>query len=66
MNANKERSVRPCRAELRHRTLIVNRTHLMHALREYESFYNEHRSHRTLRAAAPLPRSPNRSSHRNN
>jgi putative transposase len=26
----------------------------MHALREYETFYNEHRSHRALRAAAPL------------
>jgi putative transposase len=26
----------------------------LHALREYETFYNEHRSHRALRAAAPL------------
>jgi hypothetical protein len=32
----------------------VNQAHLLHALREYEAFYNEHRPHRTLRAAAPL------------
>jgi putative transposase len=35
-------------------TLIVNQAHLLHALREYEVFYNEHRPHRTLHAAAPL------------
>jgi putative transposase len=28
--------------------------HLLHALREFESFYNEHRPHRTLGQAAPL------------
>ncbi|MEV6986112.1 integrase core domain-containing protein [Sphaerisporangium sp. NPDC051017] len=65
MNAITERWVRSCRAELLDRTLIVNLTHLRHALREYESFYNEHRSHRTLRAAAPLRPPPNRSPHRN-
>jgi transposase len=54
MNAIMERWVRSCRAELLDRTLIVNRAHLMHAVHEYETFYNEHRSHRTLRAAAPL------------
>ena len=54
MNAIMERWVRSCRAELLDRTLIVNQAHLMHALREYETFYNEHRPHRTLRAAAPL------------
>jgi putative transposase len=46
--------VRTCRAELLDRTLIVNQAHLLHALREYEAFYNEHRPHRALRAAAPL------------
>src|SRR3954447_18619601 len=58
MNAIMERWVRSCRTELLDRTLIVNRAHLLHALREYEAFYNEHRPHRTLRAAAllrPLP-----------
>jgi putative transposase len=54
MNAIMERWVRTCRAELLDRTLIVNRAHLLHALGEYEAFYNEHRPHRTLRAAAPL------------
>jgi transposase len=54
MNAIMERRVRTCRAELLDRTLIVNQAHLLHALREYEAFYNEHRPHRTLHAAAPL------------
>jgi putative transposase len=54
MNAIMERWVRSCRAEFVDRTLIVNQAHLLHALREYETFYNEHRPHRTLRAAAPL------------
>src|SRR5207244_2808181 len=54
MNAIMERWVRSCRAELVDRTLIVNQAHLLHTLREYETFDNEHRPHRTLRAAAPL------------
>jgi putative transposase len=54
MNAIMERWVRTCRSELLNRTLIVNRSHLLHALREYEMFYNEHRPHRALHAAAPL------------
>lgn len=53
MNAVMERWVRSCRAELLDRTLIVNQAHLLHALREYEAFYNEHRPHRALHAAAP-------------
>jgi putative transposase len=54
MNAIMERWVRSCRTELLDRTLIVNQAHLLHALREYETFYNQHRPHRTLHAAAPL------------
>jgi putative transposase len=54
MNAIMERWVRSCRAELLDRTLIVNRAQLLHALREYETFYNEHRPHRALQSAAPL------------
>jgi transposase InsO family protein len=54
MNAIMERWVRSCRAELLDRTLIVNRAHLLHALREYETFYNQHRTHRALHTAAPL------------
>jgi transposase InsO family protein len=54
MNAIMERWIRTCRAELLDRTLILNQAHLLHALREYESFYNQHRPHRALHAAAPL------------
>jgi transposase InsO family protein len=54
MNAIMERWIRTYRTELLDRTLIVNQAHLLQALREYESFYNEHRPHRALHAAAPL------------
>jgi putative transposase len=54
MNAIMERWMRSCRAELLDRTLIANQAHLLHALREYETFYNEHRPHRTFKDAAPL------------
>ncbi len=43
-----------CRHELLDRTLIWNQAHLLHALAEFESFYNEHWPHRALRSAAPL------------
>jgi hypothetical protein len=46
--------VQTCRHELLDRTLIWNQAHLLHALAEFESFYNEHRPHRTLSSAAPL------------
>jgi putative transposase len=52
MNAIMERWIRTCRPELLDRTLIINQAHLLHALREYETFYNE--PHRALHAAAPL------------
>ncbi|MET7694810.1 hypothetical protein ABZT06_44020 [Streptomyces sp. NPDC005483] len=42
------------RRELLDRTLIWNAHHLRHALSEYERFYNEHRTHRSRPAAAPL------------
>jgi putative transposase len=49
-----ERWVQTCRHELLDRTLIWNRCHLLHTLREFELFYNEHRPHRALEQAAPL------------
>jgi putative transposase len=58
MNAIMERWVRTCRHELLDRTLIWNQRHLLHALREYEVFYNEHRPHQGIdnaRPLAPLP-----------
>jgi putative transposase len=54
MNSIMERWVQTCRHELLDRTLIWNQRHLLHALREFEHFCNEHRPRRTLRAAAPL------------
>ncbi|MFC8037695.1 integrase core domain-containing protein, partial [Streptomyces griseoincarnatus] len=54
MNSIMERWVQTCRHELLDRTLIWNQSHLLHELREFESFYNGHRPHRTLHSAAPL------------
>lgn len=58
MNSIMERWVKTLRAELLDRTLIWNQTHLRRALREYEPHYNEHRTHRSLAAAAPLRARP--------
>ncbi|SDJ54039.1 integrase core domain-containing protein [Nonomuraea jiangxiensis] len=57
MNSIMERWIQTCRRELLDRTLIWNQSHLLHALREFETFYNSHRPHRALRKATPL-RSP--------
>jgi hypothetical protein len=54
MNSIMERWVQTCRRELLDHTLIWNQRHLLHALSEFESFYNDHRPHRTLGQAAPL------------
>ena len=48
MNSIMERWTGSCRRELLDRTLVWNQRHLMTVLREYESFYNTHRPHRTL------------------
>jgi putative transposase len=53
MNSIMERWIQTCRREL-DRTLIWNEYHLLHALREYETFYNRHRPHRALGQAAPV------------
>jgi transposase InsO family protein len=71
MNAIMERWVRTWRRELLDRTLIWNQRHLLHALREYEVFYNTHRPHQGIakaRPLAPLPEpitGPNRLTHLN-
>jgi putative transposase len=54
MNAIMERWVQTCRRELLDRTLIWNHRHLVHALREFEQFYNTHRPHQGLANARPL------------
>jgi transposase InsO family protein len=53
MNAIMKRWVRTCRRELLDRTLIYNQRHLLHALREYEAFYNAHRPHQGIANARP-------------
>jgi transposase InsO family protein len=54
MNSIMERWVRTCRRDLLDRTLIFNQRHLLHALREYEVFYNTHRPHQGIANARPL------------
>ncbi|MBL3670869.1 transposase [Streptomyces sp. M2CJ-2] len=54
MNSIMERWVQTCRRELLDRTLIWNQRHLLYALREFETFYNEHRPHQGLANARPL------------
>jgi putative transposase len=54
MNAITERWVQTCRRELLDRTLIWNQRHLLHALREFEHFYNTHRPHQGIANARPL------------
>jgi putative transposase len=54
MNSIIERWIQTCRHELLDRTLIWNQRHLLHALREYERFYNTHRPHQGIANARPL------------
>ncbi|WP_042387771.1 integrase core domain-containing protein [Streptacidiphilus melanogenes] len=54
MNSIMERWIQTCRRELLDRTLIWDQRHLRHVLREFETFYNQHRPHRSLGQAAPL------------
>jgi putative transposase len=54
MNSIMERWIQSCRHELLDRTLIWNRAHLLHALREYENHHNGHRPHRGIANARPL------------
>ena len=53
MNAVMERWVLTCRRELLDRTLIWNQRHLVHALREFEQFYNSHRPHQGIANVRP-------------
>ncbi|MEV8442073.1 integrase core domain-containing protein [Actinosynnema sp. NPDC051121] len=53
MNAIMERWIRSCRHELLDRTLIWNQQHLLHALREYEKYYNTHRPRQGIANTRP-------------
>jgi transposase len=55
MNATAERWIGGCRRELLGRTLVWNQAHLRRILRAYEIHHNQHRPHRSLHSAAPLP-----------
>jgi putative transposase len=54
MNAIMERWVQTGRRELLDHTLIWNQAHLLHALREFEWFYNSRRPHQGIANARPL------------
>jgi transposase InsO family protein len=54
MNSIMERWVQTCRRELLDRSLICNQRHLLHALHEFEQFYNSHRPHQGIANARPL------------
>ena len=54
MNSIMERWVQTCQRELLDRTLIWNQSHLLHALREFEQFYNGHRPHQGIANVRPL------------
>ena len=54
MNPIMKRWEQTCRRELLDRTLIWNQCHLLHALREFEQFYNGHRPHQGIANARPL------------
>jgi putative transposase len=58
MNSIMERWVRTCRRELLDRTLIWNQRHRLHALREDEAFYNQHRPPQGIANARPLAALP--------
>ncbi|GAA0903790.1 hypothetical protein GCM10009574_093720 [Streptomyces asiaticus] len=53
MGVSPDRWIQSWRRELLDRTLIWSQSHLLHAPREYASFYNKHRPHRALKQAAP-------------
>ncbi|RPE37317.1 integrase-like protein [Streptomyces sp. Ag109_O5-1] len=54
MNSLMERWVQTCRRELLDRTLIWDQRHLLHALRQFEEFYNDHGPHQGITNARPL------------
>jgi hypothetical protein len=61
MNSITDWWVQTCRRELLDRTLIWNRRHLLHALREFERFYNGHRPHQDIANLARCIHYPRRS-----
>jgi putative transposase len=58
MNAIMERWIQSCRRELLDRTLVWNQAQMLHALRQYERHYNEHRPRRGISNSRPLQALP--------
>ena len=54
MNVIMERWVGTLRREILDRILIMNAAHLRKVLAEYETYFNEHRSHRAPNQASPV------------
>jgi putative transposase len=54
MNSIIVRRIQTCRHELLDRTQIWNQRHLLHTLREYEQFYNNHRPHQGIASVRPI------------
>lgn len=54
INSIMKRWAQTCRRELLVRTPIWNQQHLLHALHQFEQFYNDHRPHQGFANARPL------------
>ena len=54
MNAITERWIGGCRREILDRTFVWNKAHLRQILRQFETYHNRHRPHRSLHGTAPL------------
>jgi transposase InsO family protein len=54
-NAYAERWIRSIREECLDRIIVLNQNHLMHVLKEYETYYNEARPHQGIHQAIPVP-----------
>ncbi|MFJ8390912.1 integrase core domain-containing protein [Streptomyces sp. NPDC094438] len=53
-NSIVERRVQTCRRQLLDRTSVWHQRHLLHALRQFEGFYNSYRPHQGIADARPL------------
>jgi len=57
-NAIAERIVRTIRKECLDHVIVINEAHLLAILREFATYYNRDRPHRTLALQGPVPMTP--------